>query len=90
MINIAVSWTGIESDEIVMNAARSIISRGNSTAYAQGKGHPFLYQNYASQEQDVFFSYGIESQTRLREVSKKYDPYGVWQKLQPGYFKVFD
>jgi hypothetical protein len=40
-------------------------------------------------EQPVFASYGAANLAKLRATSKKYDPNGVWQKLQPGYFKLF-
>ena len=69
--------------------ARSIIVRSNTTACAQDLGHPFIYQNYAAAEQAVFQSYGSKNLDRLREISRKYDPYRVWQDLQPGYFKLF-
>lgn len=72
-----------------MAAARAITTRINATAYAQDLGHPYIYQNYAAQEQPVFPNYGQENLKKLRRVSRQYDPNGVWQKLQPGYFKVF-
>ena len=59
------------------------------TAYNQDLGFPFLYQNYAAAEQKVFAGYGQSNWKRLREISLKYDPDRVWQKLQPGYFKLF-
>jgi hypothetical protein len=65
-----------------------MVARANATAYAQGLGNAFLYQNYAAAEQDVFGSYGAANLARLRAVSRKYDPARVWQILQPGYFKV--
>ena len=88
LINIDISWSLISDDAAVMQAARNIVNRSNATAYAQGLGFPYLYENYAALEQDVFASYGEENLERLRAVSAKYDPRGVWQKLQPGYFKV--
>ncbi|KAF8855560.1 FAD-binding domain-containing protein [Acephala macrosclerotiorum] len=88
LLNIAISWSSAANDELVMSAARSMVKRSNATAYAQGLGHPFVYQNYASLEQPVFASYGQENLAKLQAVSKKYDPKGVWQNLQPGYFKV--
>lgn len=45
--------------------------------------------NYAALEQPVLPSYGQKNLAKLRATSKKYDPLGVWQKLQPGYFKLF-
>jgi hypothetical protein len=88
VINIVVSWSNEADDERIMAAARNMTDRANATAYAQGLGNRFIYQNYAALEQNVFAGYGKENAERLRKVSEKYDPNGVWQRLQPGYFKV--
>lgn len=48
---------------------------------------PFVYLNYAGGRQDPIGSYGTKKQ--LQEVSKKYDPEGVFQTLVPGGFKLF-
>jgi FAD/FMN-containing dehydrogenase len=53
-----------------------------------GLHHPFIFQNYARYDQDVFAGYGLENRKRLQEIQKKYDPDGVFSRLQPGYFKV--
>jgi hypothetical protein len=88
VINIVVSWSNEADDERIMAAARKMTDRANATAYAQGLGNRFIYQNYAALEQDVFAGYGEVNAERLRVVSERYDPNGVWQKLQPGYFKL--
>ena len=51
-------------------------------------GDPFQYLNYAAPFQDPFASYGEKNLQLLREVSKKYDPDQVFQKLVPGGFKL--
>jgi hypothetical protein len=89
VINIAISWSLASDDAAVLGAASNCISRSNATAYSQGVGFPYIYQNYAALQQPVFESYGQKNLAKLRAVSKKYDPFGVWQKLQPGYFKIF-
>lgn len=50
--------------------------------------HPYIYQNYAEISQDVFAGYGKGNRERLRGIQSKYDPAGVFSRLQPGYFKV--
>jgi hypothetical protein len=72
-----------------MAAAQNIVDRSTTTARTQGLDHPYLYQNYASYQQDVFASYGKENLAKLRSISAKYDPQQVWQQLQPGYFKLW-
>jgi hypothetical protein len=89
VINIAISWSLATDDAAVFAAAGNTIARANATAYAQGLGFPFLYQNYAALQQNVFEGYGSANLAKLRAVSEKYDPLGVWHKLQPGYFKIF-
>ena len=84
----AIQWNSTQDDERVMNAARKIINRGNETAYSLALGHRFIYQNYAAAEQNVFPSYGAETHSKLKAVREKYDPEGVFTKLQPGYFKL--
>lgn len=81
-------WNSADDDERILKAARNIINRGNATAYSMGLGHRFLYQNYAAAGQDVFQSYGADSYAKLNAISAKYDPDGVFAKLQPGYFKL--
>ncbi|KAG8166973.1 hypothetical protein KVR01_002662 [Diaporthe batatas] len=49
---------------------------------------PWIYLNYAHSSQEVFESYGPENVSRIRDVAKKYDPEGVFQRLCPGGFKV--
>lgn len=45
--------------------------------------------NYASAGQPVIEGYGEENVRFLREVSRKYDPKGVFQRRVPGGFKLF-
>jgi hypothetical protein len=89
VVNIAIYWSSANDDAKVFGAASSFISRSNTTAYYQGVGFPFIYQNYAALQQPVFENYGQKNLAKLRAVSEKYDPLSVWQKLQPGYFKIF-
>lgn len=90
MINIAISWSDATDDTRILAAAQNMVTRSNATAYSQGLGNKYIYQNYASflQNQTVFPGYGAENLAKLQAISAKYDPTHVWQKLQPGYFKV--
>lgn len=88
MVNIAISWSDASDDARVLAAAQSIVDRSVAAAKAQGLDNQYLYQNYASLQQDVFPSYGKTNLAKLRAISAKYDPAKVWQKLQPGYFKL--
>lgn len=59
-------------------------------AYAESLGAAieFRYGNYCDGSQDPFATYGEENLKHMREVSRKYDPQGVFQFRVPGGFKV--
>ncbi|KAK8057461.1 FAD binding domain-containing protein [Apiospora saccharicola] len=63
---------------------------GDIEAFAAGlgAGTRWLYLNYSGPDQRPFASYGEEVVGRLREVSAKYDPEGVFQTRVPGGHKV--
>ncbi|KAI1264037.1 hypothetical protein F5Y18DRAFT_94427 [Xylariaceae sp. FL1019] len=51
---------------------------------------PWLHLNWASPEQKVLQSYGVENLEKMRSAAKKYDPGEVFQRLCPGGFKIVD
>jgi FAD/FMN-containing dehydrogenase len=87
LVNISMRWDKIEDDTRVLQASANVIRRMQEEAQRRDMVNDYLYMNYASQYQDVIGSYG-ESTERLKKVAKKYDPTEVFQKLQPGYFKL--
>lgn len=88
LVDIAISWSSPSDDDRIMAAASSFIDRSTAAAKGMGLDYKFIYQNYAAQGQDVFDGYGEANKQRLIEISEKYDPERVFQKLQPGYFKL--
>ena len=44
--------------------------------------------NYADKDQDVFDGYGASNKAYLEEVKGVYDPFNVFGRLQPGFFKL--
>ncbi|KAI1091070.1 FAD-binding domain-containing protein [Rostrohypoxylon terebratum] len=87
LINHTARWMSDSDDQLILTAFSNVVSRSRELARLRGLDHPFLYMNYASQFQDPLGSYGTDNKARLLEISKKYDPYGVFQNLNPGYFK---
>ncbi|KAI0136727.1 hypothetical protein BJ170DRAFT_602917 [Xylariales sp. AK1849] len=81
-------WDDEQQDAAVLDAYSRILTRAKAVGEELGVGHRYIYQNYASQFQDPIRGYGLESRERLIDVSRKYDPTGVFQYLQPGYFKL--
>ena len=88
VFNTALQWSNAADDVRVYAAARNTINRSTAEAKARGLSFKYIYENYAAAEQDVFESYGSANHAKLKAISKKYDPTGVFQTLQPGYFKV--
>lgn len=88
VVNIAISWSHAADDQRILAAAQNMVDRSVAFAKTKGMDHPFLYQNYASYQQQVFPSYGQSNLVKLKTISTKYDPQRVFQKLQPGYFKL--
>jgi len=88
LLNIAISWSSALDDVAVIQAANNTITRAVAAAECAGLEFRWIYQNYAAQTQKVFEGYGEENHLRLKKIQKKYDPEGVWERLQPGYFKL--
>lgn len=82
-------WKNRTDDEKIVGTFRKVIETIDQDAASRGTAVPFKYMNYAWDFQDPISSYGEENKAFLQEVSKKYDPEGVFQKGVPGGFKLF-
>ena len=82
------TWDLPENDEQVYGAVEDLIQKFKKTASEKGLLHRYIFTNYGYHKEDVLAGYGEESAKKLREVSKKYDPDGVFQKAVPGGFKL--
>jgi hypothetical protein len=83
-----ISWQGAEQDALFERAGADLINRIRDYAKSIGADNPYLYLNYADKTQDPLSGYGAENVKKMKAASKKYDPFGVWQKLVPGGFKI--
>lgn len=81
-------WDDASKDSALFEGYQRILDRAKAAGEVLKVNHRFIYMNYASQFQDPISGYGPQSKERLLAVSKKYDPQGVFQTLQPGYFKL--
>ncbi|KAI4128306.1 MAG: hypothetical protein LQ338_002805 [Usnochroma carphineum] len=88
LVNLAVMWSNAADDNKIYSATQGVIERSVAAAKKLGVDNKYIYQNYAAKGQDVFAGYGEANRQRLIKISEKYDPKGVFQKLQPGYFKL--
>ena len=86
---LSINWIQPGDDDHINNVAKTLISRIEQSTKAARLFHRFKYLNYAANFQDPISSYGAVSQANLRQVSKKYDPTGVFQAGVPGGFKLF-
>ncbi|KAH9867153.1 hypothetical protein IAQ61_007745 [Plenodomus lingam] len=85
---ISIKWSDSADDSRLNEFATKVMNRAIAAAEAKGKASSYIYMNYASPYQDPVAGYGSVNQARLKAISKKYDPTGVFEKLQPGYFKL--
>jgi hypothetical protein len=81
-------WSDQAYDNSIYRTNQEIFKHLKIEAKNRGLYNKFIYMNYASEYQDVIASYGKENKQKLKDIAKKYDPKEVFQKLQPGYFKL--
>ena len=82
------TWKSAADDKYVLAAIENIYSRSVAAAKQKGLYNAFVYLNDAGPDQAVFQGYGPNNLQRLRDISKEYDPEGVFQTLLPGGFKL--
>lgn len=88
LVNLNMMWTNPADEARVLTVNANVVRRADALAKQRNLYEDYLYMNYASQFQAVIPSYGASNQQRLKQVAAKYDPTGVYQNLQPGYFKL--
>ncbi|PWY93425.1 FAD-binding domain-containing protein [Aspergillus sclerotioniger CBS 115572] len=77
-------WRDGEDDDVVLGLMKEVLGRIEDEAARRGTGSRFKLMNYSFDFQDPVASYGLQSQLRLLEVSRKYDPSGMFQRAVPG------
>lgn len=87
-MDIDFQWGDKKDDAQVKKIMNGIISKSTALAKSRGLYNRYLYENYAYINQDVISSYGEANKERLIKISQEYDPDQVFQKLEPGYFKL--
>ncbi|KAK6065018.1 FAD binding domain-containing protein [Seiridium cupressi] len=87
VMNWSVGWVDPADDEAVYAAYARITRRVTELEQSRGLYHPFKYANYAHPSQDPVSSYGYENKKKVVEISRKYDPTGLFQR-NPGQFKL--
>ncbi|KAI6876293.1 hypothetical protein KC338_g357 [Hortaea werneckii] len=82
------SWTNAEQDVLFKGQAKWLRDELAAFAKSIGADNEYIYLDYADADQDPLGSYGEENVRKMKVAAKKYDPKGVFQKLQPGGFKL--
>jgi hypothetical protein len=85
---LSATWTDKSDDATIEKTARDLFSAIEDQARRLGVYEPFIYLNYAAPWQDPIASYGEDNVERLKLVSKKVDPRGIFQFGVPGGFKI--
>ncbi|KAE8548382.1 hypothetical protein EYB25_008760 [Talaromyces marneffei] len=88
LVALSAMWIDMTDDHIVLEAYSEWLARSNARAHDLGLDHRYIYMNYASQFQDPIRGYGAENVAKLQAIAEEYDPQRVFQRLQPGYFKL--
>ncbi|KAF2867471.1 hypothetical protein BDV95DRAFT_610863 [Massariosphaeria phaeospora] len=74
---------GLESiDQMFRNVGIETAARFSTVGKANGSYLPFLYMNDATRDQSPLASYPAANIAKLKTIAQKYDPKGVFQKLQ--------
>lgn len=82
------AWKLAKDDALIFAQIDKFVKELRSLAREKGLLHHYIFTNYGYSEDDVMAGYGDESVSRLRAVSHKYDPEGVFQTGVPGGFKL--
>jgi len=82
------TWKDEKNTAAIEDTAVQLISDVEAAARAEGRQTEYVYLNYAHSGQKVFGE--GDRLDRLKDVSKRYDPDGIFQRCVPGGFKLFE
>lgn len=85
-----VEWTNESGDHdaFVAQWIQTTTASINKALAKAGLWKPFNYMGDAAGFQDIYHGYGEANYRKLVDISRKYDPARVFQKLMPGGFKL--
>ncbi|KAL8897006.1 MAG: hypothetical protein Q9207_007434 [Kuettlingeria erythrocarpa] len=82
------SWTNENDTALVRSAGLKFLGDITQSAEQLGTLNSWVDVNHADPTQNPIASYGSANQAFLQDVSRKYDPTEVFQRVVPGGFKV--
>ena len=83
-----VVWKDTADDELVDRTTRGIIQDIDHHASSKGTADPYRYLNDCDSWQSPFDGYGADNKRFLQEISRQYDPDGLFQRACIGGFKL--
>lgn len=86
LVDIGAAYDNTYDDDAVQAAVQGIFDKHVQILQGAGLFIDWIYLNYAGVNQDPIGSYG--DLAHLKEVSKLYDPLGIFQTAVPGAFKL--
>lgn len=81
-------WSEAKDDELFIGLGKALTEGIQKFAVEKGTALDYLYLNYADKDQNPLAAYGADKVAFMKKVAKKYDPFGVYQRLLPGGFKI--
>jgi hypothetical protein len=87
-VNSTVNWAEAKDDGIVQRITRWAIEQTDAFAATHGTDHRYRYINYCGSWQTPFVGYGEDDVEFKKEVRKRYDPEGLFQRGCVGGFKL--
>ncbi|KAI9651738.1 MAG: hypothetical protein M1831_000488 [Alyxoria varia] len=88
IVLLTTSWKLPKHDRRMEEQTKQFIEDVETVAKERGLFQRYKYLNYAGVHQDPLASYGDENYRMLQDVSRKYDPAGLFQKACVGGFKL--
>lgn len=88
-MNISFGWNLASDDAKVIALIDETVAKVEAVTKERKLYDPFIFLNDASRNQKVIPSWGADNFAKLKAVSAKYDPSGVFQYQVPGGFKLF-
>jgi hypothetical protein len=88
-LQIVFTFDGAEATAGFEEGLKDLIKAVENLTKEEGVFHAYKYLNFAAWFQDPLGGYGSEQKQKLRQVARKYDSTGMFQKQVPGGFKLW-
>lgn len=88
-LNLYLRWSDSADDYRITQYAQEFLATVDNSSQAEGMFYPFLYLGDAAAGENPFATYWRgQSLNKMKAIRQRYDPDAVFQRLQPGGFKI--